>query len=139
MIDTSTFLFVYGTLRPVFDNSFSLYLRQRSHYVGDGSFSGQLYDLGSYPGAIYQKNSPTSVFGTVYDISKNNETVLTYLDYYEGVGPEFESPTEYVRVIVPVMCNERLLNCWAYVYNYPSEGRPLIESGDYCHHLNLLK
>ncbi|QHV95451.1 gamma-glutamylcyclotransferase family protein [Spirosoma endbachense] len=136
MSDTSTFLFVYGTLRPTFDNAFSQYLRQRAHYMGDGWFPGQLLDLGSYPGAVYDRTSSATVRGTVYDIRKNSETVLTYLDYYEGVGSEFESPTEYIRAIVPVRCKGTLIDCWVYLYNHPSEDKTLIESGDYSHYLN---
>ncbi|GAB3892597.1 gamma-glutamylcyclotransferase family protein [Spirosoma agri] len=138
MSNSSNFLFVYGTLRPTFDNAFSQYLRQRAFYTGEGSFPGTLLDLGSYPGAVYQKNSPTVVWGTVYDIRKNSETVLTYLDYYEGVGSEFESPTEYVRIIVPVRCRGTIIDCWVYIYNYPSDDKAIIQSGDYNHHLNQL-
>ena len=139
MSNSSNFLFVYGTLRPNFDNAFSQYLRQRAYYTGEGSFPGLLLDLGSYPGAGYQKNSSTAVWGTVYDIRKNSETVLTYLDYYEGVGSEFESPTEYVRSIIPIRCRGTIIDCWVYIYNYPADDKAIIQSGDYNHHLNQLK
>ncbi len=131
MNTTSDYLFVYGTLRPGFDNAFAQYLRQRSRYVGEGSFPGLLYDLGNYPGAVYQDDSATLVVGSIYDISKNRDAILTYLDYYEGVGPEFEAPTEYIRTIIPVISNDNTFASWIYIYNHPTNGKPLILSGDY--------
>ncbi|UHG91283.1 gamma-glutamylcyclotransferase family protein [Spirosoma oryzicola] len=139
MIDTCDFLFVYGTLRPNFDNAFAQYLRQRAQYVGEGSFPGRLFDLGSYPGAVLQHSDSTEVLGSVFDIQKNKETILTYLDYYEGVGPAFEPPTEYLRVIVPVLFNGKSIDCWAYLYNHAFDGKLLIESGDYCLYVDQAK
>ena len=130
------YLIVYGTLRPAFDNDFAKYLRQRATCVGNGTFAGLLIDLGSYPGAVYKASSPTSVCGTVYHMSTNKETILTYLDFYEGVGVEFEQPTEYIRTVVPVLADGTMIDCWVYVYNQQTDQKPLILSGDYVQHLN---
>lgn len=129
------FLIVYGTLRPPFDNTFSQYLRQRGRYVGEGSFTGQSFDMGSYPGAVYQADSATYVHGSVFDISNQKEAILTYLDYYEGVGDQFEQPTEYIRAIVPVQFNGDTTDCWIYLYNLQTDDKPLIDSGDYSIHI----
>ncbi|AUD05625.1 gamma-glutamylcyclotransferase family protein [Spirosoma pollinicola] len=129
------FLIVYGTLRPPFDNTFSQYLRQRGRYVGEGSFSGQSFDMGSYPGAIYQENSETRVHGSVFEISNQKGAILTYLDYYEGVGDGFEQPTEYIRSVIPVHFNDTVADCWIYLYNLKTDDKPLIESGDYSIHI----
>lgn len=131
MISNPDFLIVYGTLRPPFDNTFAQYLRQRGRCVGEGTFSGQVFNMGSYPGAVYQAMSVHRVCGTVFDISNQKETTLTYLDYYEGVGDDFEQPTEFVRAVVPVEINNQTTNCWVYLYNLPTHDKPLIESGDY--------
>lgn len=130
------FLIVYGTLRPPLDNPFALYLRQRGRYVGDGQFLGQLFKIDSYPGAIYSAASPTLVHGTVFEIGQQKETILAYLDYYEGVGDAFENPTEFVRVTIPITVAGQVINCWIYLYNLPTANKPLIESGDYLLHLN---
>ena len=103
--------------------------------VGEGSFAGQAFDMGSYPGAVYQENSDTRVYGTVFNISNQKAAILTYLDYYEGVGDQFEQPTEYVRSIVPVQFNDTQTDCWIYLYNLPTDDKPLIESGDYAQHI----
>ena len=135
MIRNPDFLIVYGTLRPPFDNTFSQYLRQRGRCVGEGSFAGQVFDMGSYPGAIYQETSESRVCGTVFDISNQKNAILTYLDYYEGVGDQFDQPTEYIRSVVPVHFNDQVADCWIYIYNLPTDDKPLIESGDYAVHI----
>jgi gamma-glutamylcyclotransferase (GGCT)/AIG2-like uncharacterized protein YtfP len=135
MNDTSNFLFVYGTLRPGFDNAFAQSLRQQARYVGEGRFSGLLYDLGNYPGAVYQAGSATAVVGSIYDLGHNQEALLRYLDVYEGVGDEFDPPTEYIRIIIPVTLDSdgqtNTVSCWAYVYNHSVVNKPIIRSGDY--------
>jgi gamma-glutamylcyclotransferase (GGCT)/AIG2-like uncharacterized protein YtfP len=129
------FLIVYGTLRPPFDNTFSQYLRQRGRYVGEGSFTGQSFDMGSYPGAVYRPDSLTLVYGSVFDISNQKAAILTYLDYYEGVGEGFEQPTEYIRAVIPVQFNDQTADCWIYLYNLSTDDKPLIKSGDYSIHI----
>ncbi len=131
------FLIVYGTLRPPFDNQFALYLRNRGHCVGEGTFTGEVFDIGSYPGAIYGESSTNRVCGTVFDISIQKDTTLTYLDYYEGVGDDFDQPTEFIRAIVPVQFNGQTTECWVYLYNLSNDDKPVIESGDYALHKQL--
>ena len=138
MITNPDFLIVYGTLRPPFDNQFALYLRNRSRCVGEGTFVGRVFNMGSYPGAIYQQSVDTRVCGTVYDIGNQKETTLTYLDYYEGVGDDFEQPTEFIRAIIPVQVNNQTAECWVYLYNLSTDGKPIIESGDFALHMGSL-
>lgn len=131
MPSTPEFLIVYGTLQSAFTNSYAQLLHQRSRYVGPGKFTGLLYDLGDYPGAIYLANALTYVHGSVYDISWQSERILAELDDYEGIGSTFEQPTEYVRSTIPVWCGHELINCWVYIYNFSTDGHPLIPTGDY--------
>jgi gamma-glutamylcyclotransferase (GGCT)/AIG2-like uncharacterized protein YtfP len=135
MTNNPDFLIVYGTLRPPFDNTFAQYLRQRGRCVGEGTFGGQVFDMGSYPGAIQLETSSTRVHGTVFNISSQKSAILTYLDYYEGVGEDFDQPTEFIRAIVPVLFNDAITDCWVYLYNLPTHDKPLIESGDYAKHI----
>lgn len=127
-------LFVYGTLRPPFSNPFARYLHRWSRYVGEGHFPGLLYDLGSYPGAVYSENQDNQVYGAIYDISAHRTGVLAFLDEYEGIGSIPALADEYVRVIVPTTCAGRLLNAWVYLYNLDLTGKHIIESGDYVRH-----
>ena len=136
MTTNPDFLIVYGTLRPPFDNPFALYLRQRGHHVGEGTFAGQLFNIGSYPGAVYAETILTHVQGTVFEIGHQKDTILTYLDYYEGVGESFDQPTEFIRAVVPVRIADQVVDCWGYLYNLTTIDKFLIESGNYSQHLN---
>lgn len=136
MTKNPNYLIVYGTLRPNFDNPFAKFLRQRSQYVNEATFSGLLLEVGhskaaAYPGAIYQPDSTTLVVGTVYDISRHKQLILTNLDDYEGIGDAFDQPNEYVRAVIPVCCNGITIDCWIYLYNRPTNGKQVIASGDY--------
>ncbi|MBD2752190.1 gamma-glutamylcyclotransferase family protein [Spirosoma validum] len=135
MLTDSDYLIVYGTLRPAFTNSFARYLRQHSQYVGEGSFPGQLFDLGNYPGAIYQQDSLQLVWGTMYDIRQHKHTLLPYLDDYEGINEPIGQSHEYIRTIIPVSWSEGSFNCWIYLYNMPVAGKKIIGSGDYEHYV----
>lgn len=125
------YLLVYGTLRSSFSNEAAQFLHYHSHYQGEGAFPGLLFDIGSYPGAIYKPESTDRVGGTVYDISENKAAILTCLDDYEGIGSNYAFPHEYVRAIIPVSCNELQIYCWVYLYNQPTTEKRVILSGDY--------
>lgn len=131
MITDSDYLIVYGTLRPAFTNPAARYLRQYSRYVGEASFPGQLFDLGNYPGVVYQPESQSKVYGSLYNINQYKEQLLAYLDTYEGIGDQFEHPHEYVRILIPIDWAGGSVNCWVYQYNLPATDKPVIQSGDY--------
>ena len=134
----SDYLIVYGTLRSAFENKFAQHLRQHSQYVGEGVFPGLLFDLGHYPGAIYQSTSAIPVVGSIYDIAQYKSELLPYLDYYEGIGIQFDQPTEYVRVVIPVYIDNRIINCWIYHYNLQTDDKVLIETGDYMKYIRSI-
>jgi len=118
-------LFVYGTLLARSAHPMAALLRQRSTPLAPGWFAGRLYDLGAYPGALYEPDSETKVFGEVLNLSP---AVLPLLDRYEGLH---EQPAEYVRRRVPVQTAAGPVACWAYLYCGPvSESRRIL-SGRY--------
>ncbi|MBC3783625.1 gamma-glutamylcyclotransferase family protein [Spirosoma utsteinense] len=125
------YLLVYGTLRASFTNEAARFLHQRSRYIGEVSFPGSLFNLGTYPGAIYQPDSPNRVVGTVYAIGHHKSVVLAFLDEYEGIGPGYALPHEYIRVIVPVDFQSTRIDCWVYLYNHSTEDKRVIIGGDY--------
>lgn len=136
MTENPDYLFVYGTLRSPFANPFAQFLRQYGYYIGEATFPGLLLhlwesDLSNYPGAVYQPEGARSVMGTVYDISQHKQIILAYLDNYEGVGDAFDQPNEYVRAVIPAHYHDTLIDCWVYLYNRPTDGKPIIASGDY--------
>lgn len=137
MTTDSDLLFVYGTLRPSFMNTYAQYLRQHSQYIGDGKFPGQLLDLGNYPGAVYQPESTVNVYGSIYNISANKQHLLAYLDAYEGIGKAFKKPHEYIRTIIEISSGDSIMTCWIYLYNLSVAGKKFISSGDYVAFLGL--
>lgn len=127
---SSDYLFVYGTLMQGFDNDFAKKLHQFSNFEFNGFFSGILYAVSWYPGAIYVPDSQKRVFGEIYRLSAY-ANLLPELDEYEDIN-EDEKLSLYVRRMVPVtLKNGSVLNCWTYLYNQPIVGLKEIESGDF--------
>jgi gamma-glutamylcyclotransferase (GGCT)/AIG2-like uncharacterized protein YtfP len=120
-------LFVYGTLRNTYDNPMAQLLRQNARLLGHGYVPGRLFDLGWYPGATYEPNSPYRVWGDVFALT--SEAILTQLDTYEGI--ENHPDDEYVRRDVPVQMDKEQIRCQMYVFLKSDGQRMLIESGNY--------
>lgn len=123
----SHYLFVYGTLMTGLEAHDRMESR-RSRYVGQGTISGTLYDLGPHP-ALRLEESGT-VRGEVYEIL--DEELIGELDVLESYHGRPEI-CRYARCIVPARCDGRTIAAWAYAYNprRSLEGAVLIESGDY--------
>lgn len=124
------YLFVYGTLQPSFVNPFAQSLYQNNRYVGPGTLRGRLYDIGHYPGAVYDPNGSDRVHGSVFDVTQQTN-LLGNLDEYEGVSNPPMLTDEYVRVLIPICFGADELRCWAYLYNWPLPDSQLIPSGRY--------
>ncbi len=127
-------LFVYGTLRSKHKNSYSLFLRRNSEFVGKGYFFGQLYDVGYYPGAVYEPGCDEKVFGDILFL-KEPAKILEKLDAYEGLGTSNPFPYEYRREVISVCHNDQTMWCWAYLYNHPVERLMKIASGNYMQYI----
>lgn len=122
------YLFVYGTLMQGFENPFATKLRAGSDFVEKGCFLGNLYRVDWYPGAIYEPESKTLVWGEVYRLF-DFEKLITELDMYEGLG-EDETTSQYLRRRVSVLLdNGQELICWTYIYNQSTDNLLLIEGG----------
>lgn len=125
------YLLVYGTLRSSFTNEAAQFLHRHSRYVSEVTFPGLLFDMGSYPGAVYQPDSASRVAGTVYDIGENKSAILAYLDDYEGIGSNYALPHEYIRTVTPARFDNGRIDCWVYLLNLPTAQRRIIPSGDF--------
>ena len=124
-------IFVYGTLRSDAKNEMYKLLAKHAKLVSKASFSGKLFKIDYYPGAVPSEGTADKVFGEVYEIIEP-ESVLPLLDKYEECGPGFEAPTEYVRERRSVtLTDRRTLTSWIYIYNRPTEGLQQITSGDF--------
>ena len=78
--DLPSLLFVYGTLMQGFTNPFAKKLRKNAVWKGKATITGQLFDLGSYPGTVFNSNTPSIVHGEVWEIL-DFDSVIPNLDY----------------------------------------------------------
>lgn len=123
-------VFVYGSLMGGIQSPIAKYLKSNSTFLGEGKVSGLLLDIGHYPGLVYEPESEKRVVGHVFELKDPTE-MLPNLDHYECVGPAFEEPNQYRRILIAVSLDGELMDCWAYLYNLPIEGIKIIESGNY--------
>lgn len=136
------YLFVYGSLMNTIQSSIARFLQDNSIFIGEGYVQGYLYDLGHYPGMVADKNASGKVVGHIFQL-KEPEKVLPVLDEYEAIGEQFSQYEEYVRKEVPVLLSEsenvgkekETMQCWAYLYNLPTEHLRSIPSGNYLEYL----
>jgi len=124
-------LFVYGTLRRVFAHDHARILRAHCRFVGEGSFEGQLFDVGSYPAAVAVSATGGDVRGELYRVIRP-DMLLPILDRFEGCGADDVEPTLYRRETVQVRLDSgRKLKAWVYLYNRDISGLRPIPGGDY--------
>lgn len=125
------YIFVYGLLKSMYNNEAAKFIRQHCTLVGTGTIPGRLFDLGTYPGMVYEPNAKTTVLGEVFKINSNKEGLTKYLDEFEECGPEFEQPNEYRKEIILTKVNGATINASSYIYNRNLEGLKMIDSGNY--------
>lgn len=126
----TNYLFVYGTLMQGFNNPFAEKLHESASFAGYGSFTGRLYQVSWYPGAVYLPDYPLSVYGEVYKLPTKPD-LLTELDEYEDIT-EDKNQSLYLRCTIPVlMQNNMIIHCWTYIYNQSVAGLREIAGGDF--------
>ncbi len=123
-------LFVYGTLLSGFSLHGNL-KRFGASYVGRGNNQGELFDLGSFPGARRSEMASKRVVGEIYRLS-NPRRAFTILDEIEGcrsMNPEsslFRRETTLVT-----LANGKEVTAWVYWLNREQRAMQRIPSGDY--------
>tara|TARA_R110000787_G_scaffold83080_1_gene179239 strand:+ start:248 stop:670 length:423 start_codon:yes stop_codon:yes gene_type:complete len=130
--DDSDLLFVYGTLRQSGHDALhpkAQFLQGQSTYIGKGLVRGKLYRIDYYP-ALALDDKEDHVIGDIVRMH-DPDSVFPELDAFEEYGPDFAKPWEFRRVILPVETDGVSLAAWAYAYNWPVVGLPLIKSGDW--------
>jgi gamma-glutamylcyclotransferase (GGCT)/AIG2-like uncharacterized protein YtfP len=126
-------VFFYGTLMAGFDRRRRAGIDSHLAYIGRGSISAALFDLGLYPAAVPSNDG--RVWGEVYDIT-DAATVLAALDDIEGYRPDDPDRSLYVRSEVDVILADGApARAWVYFYNAPLGQAPRIPSGDYLQHV----
>jgi gamma-glutamylcyclotransferase (GGCT)/AIG2-like uncharacterized protein YtfP len=124
------YLFSYGTLLPEHAPAEIASIVRKLLPVGEGIVCGRLYDLGEYPGAVLDAETPQTIFGRVFKVPTRD--LLKALDNYEGYNPADCPGSLFVRQrCAVVMRDGAKLPCWVYVYNRETGPAPLIPHGDY--------
>lgn len=126
--DTSDYLFVYGTLQSAFSNEWSSYLKENSRFVSKAKMPGRLYKIDFYPGAVYDPNSNSFVYGELF-YSRQILEVIKQIDRYEGCAYDDPLPHEYIKKIVPVCTKNEQIDSWCYLYNFDTSASPIIGTG----------
>lgn len=130
-------IFFYGTLMRPFNRAGRLRVADHLLYVGRGTISAALFDLGIYPAAVPATDG--QVWGEVYEIA-HPAIVLQVLDEFEGCRAGEPDTSLYTRALAPVtLADGRVVDGWVYFYNAPLGRAERIHSGDYLHHLNHLR
>lgn len=102
-------------------------------YIGRGSITAALFDLGLYPAAVPATEG--RVWGEMYDVA-DPPTVLAALDDIEGYRPDDPDRSLYTRAKADVtLADGSQARAWVYFYNAPLGQAPRIPSGDYLEHI----
>jgi len=128
-------VFFYGTLMRPFNRAGRLRVGDHLVYVGRGTISAVLFDLGIYPAAV--PASDATAWGEVYKMT-HPAIVLQVLDEFEGCRTEEPDSSLYTRALAPVTLDGGpIIDAWVYFYNAPLGRAERIHSGDYLEHLKL--
>ena len=104
-------LFVYGTLRFEYPNPLAVKLKSQAIFICEGSAPGVLYDLGWYPGAVFNDDVRTRVIGEVIALG-NAERLMAQLDDYEAIP---EPNKRFRRVVIKVRLERGgTVEAWTY-------------------------
>jgi gamma-glutamylcyclotransferase (GGCT)/AIG2-like uncharacterized protein YtfP len=123
-------LFVYGTLMRASRSPYARLLQARALFVGEAWARGRLYNLGRFPGAVFDGSGLGKVHGELFLL--RSAALLAALDAYEGCGGHGSKPDLFYRDIVEVQAPRAMkLAAWTYPFAGAVAGRPFIASGRY--------
>jgi len=121
-------VFIYGSLRRGSAGAMAIRF-PTAKFVGDAKVSGELYDLGAYPGLVLGAAN-SLVVGEAYEV---DEELLNELD-------AFETSSDYLRKPVEIFLDDQQKSGWVYGPDpevYPL--RTLITSGDWIEYAKTSK
>ncbi|MFK7935702.1 MAG: gamma-glutamylcyclotransferase [Saprospiraceae bacterium] len=126
----NAYLFVYGSLMLNIGSPMSNFLAQRAKFIGEGKVKGYLYDIGSYPGLVVDKQNGSLITGHVFEL-RHAEQVWKVLDDYEDYRPDEVEKSLYRRERALVMIAGKALDCQTYLYNQSVAQLAIIPTGNY--------
>jgi gamma-glutamylcyclotransferase (GGCT)/AIG2-like uncharacterized protein YtfP len=123
-------LFVYGTLRRGLRLHYHL-VRLGARFEMEAKVAGNLFDLGSYPGARPSSRNGKWVLGEVF-LLQHSENDLKDLDQVEDFNPAAPERSEFARVLAEVILPDGTReSAWIYWLSAESPAGRQIASGDY--------
>lgn len=130
------YLFVYGTLLADLNSGPGQILANQATFVGEAWIRGKLYDLGAYPGLVYNPQSTEMVKGHIFRLKMPDKT-LPILDQYEGYDEKFAEQSAYFRATCPIIDqHDHIWECQVYLYQGDISTKPIIKSGDYMEYIS---
>ena len=137
-MNSTSKLFVYGTLRSEFHQHTASVVTEFFNLLGNARAKGMLYDLDEYPGATVS-DSDSFIIGELYELkpAKDFDAAFKQLDDYEGYLVNSEKESLYLRKETEVLYENRICSAWMYWYNRDVYGKKIIESGDYLNWLAI--
>ena len=123
-------LFVYGTLRRGLRLHYHM-ARLGASFEMEAKVAGELFDLGSYPGARPALGKGNWVLGELF-LLRHAEHDLQHLDRVEDINPATPERSEFVRAVAEVVLpDDTRKSAWIYWLSEQAQvGRP-IACGDY--------
>jgi gamma-glutamylcyclotransferase (GGCT)/AIG2-like uncharacterized protein YtfP len=130
---SSSYLFVYGTLRSDVGHVIHSALTKIATVVGPATVRGDLFVVGEFSVLVPRTDGPSSVVGEVYEFMPDKlESGLRILDSYEGITDANTATHPFRRDrVVAELTDGRKFDAWAYILNRPTEGLERIASGDF--------
>ncbi len=122
-------LALYGSLMRGLGAMEELGIVDGLRFAGPCRCSGELFDLGDYPG---MRPGSASVFGELYAIL--DAGVLDLLDAFEEYDPAAPRSSIYLRERIELV-EPRDTLAWIYVYNRVPDAGQRIPSGDWRAHI----
>mgnify|MGYP000179398133 CR=1 FL=1 len=111
------------------------FLQSQSQFIGKGFTKGSLYDIGSFPGMVYDEEASGQVYGQVFQLMEAQK-VWDVLDPYEMIDPNRLDKNMYRRQLCEVQVEDKTYTCHTYHFQLSTEGFRQILSGDYLAYLN---
>ena len=134
-LEASAYLVLYGSLMSFFNTQDELGIRKQLKLLEQCELSGNLYDLGAYPGFINSQDKQAIVRAELYEIL--DPQALTKLDKFEDYWPDDESQSLYLRRLLSLKQSSK--QAWVYIYNKSVIESVYIKSGSWQEHLKEIK
>jgi gamma-glutamylcyclotransferase (GGCT)/AIG2-like uncharacterized protein YtfP len=120
MINDSSYIFVYGTLRTTEGHPMHNYLRAYCDLLGDANIGGIKIELDGYPGLLPSGDPDARVKGELYRIHHGaGDDLFKGLDRYEGCSEDDPEPHEFFRhrQDVTLLADQKVYEAWVYLYS----------------------